>query len=673
MSSDNTDPAHEPGHDAQHVPPAPQAKDRPAAMPDDADSPGRVAAGREDGGGDAQGEGDPGEAGQGGRRRGPRGGRRRGGRRAGPVELPPGAELVVPGEPSPGDHEAAAGAGMAGEGQPAEGQPGEPNPRGPRGPNGRRGRGPYGANGKFRGPRGRREPFDERPGTAGAPGTGGEPVQPAAAPPEAEPVPVFSESAAVGLDAQDGRRRQGGKGAPRPAPLLDNEDHPKLHKVLADAGLGSRRDMEELIVSGRVSVNGQPAHIGQRIAPTDQVRVNARLINRRPGALPPRVLLYHKPPGEISSRDDPGQRSTVFDRLPKLKGSRWVAVGRLDFNTEGLLIFTTSGDLANRLMHPRYGWEREYAVRILGRIEDEVRERLLAGIDLDDGPAALLRVEDIGGDGANHWYRVVIAEGRNREVRRIFEAVGLVVSRLVRIRFGPVGLPRQLARGRWVELADHDVQLLLQTIRKADPTAPAKESGADDDEAERRESMGADDDDGDEHWDDDERQPDFGPLPGDEPAPLSLEQQDDDWQPRSANAHLEGITRLVRKGDGLPRKAGGGGARRARGKARPASPFGDSAGFGAARGAAPFPGGAPGSGGNRRRGQRAGAGRPQQGPGQGGAPGRQAGGGGGSRGPGPGGGQGGPGGPGGGRNRGPGGQPGGNRQGGRPRGRGRKP
>lgn len=663
MSSDNTDTAHVPGHDAQHMPPASKAKDRPAAMPHDAaDSPVREAAGREGGDGDAQGDGGPGESGQGGgRRRGPRGGRRRGGgRRAGPVELPPGAELVVPGEPVAG--EPAAGNGeMAAGMMPADGQPGEAGPRGPRGPNGRRGRGPYGTSGKFRGPRGRRESSEERPGGGGP----GEPVDPAALPPEAEPVPVFSESAAVGLDAQDGRRRQGGKGGPRPAPVLDNEDYPKLHKVLADAGLGSRRDMEELIVSGRVSVNGQPAHIGQRIAPTDQVRVNARLINRRPGALPPRVLLYHKPPGEISSRDDPGQRSTVFDRLPKLKGSRWVAVGRLDFNTEGLLIFTTSGDLANRLMHPRYGWEREYAVRILGRIEDEVRERLLAGVDLDDGPAALLRVEDIGGDGANHWYRVVIAEGRNREVRRIFEAVGLVVSRLVRIRFGPVGLPRQLARGRWVELPDHDVQLLLQAIRKADPAAPPKEADADD-EGDRRESMGADDDDGDEHWDDDERQPDFGPLPGDEPAPLSLEQQDDDWQPRSANAHLEGITRLVRKGDGLPRKAGGGGARRPRGKARPGSPFGDPAGFGAARGASPFPGGAPGSGGNKRRGPRSGTGRPQQG--QGGAAGRQAGGGG-PRGPGPGG-QGG--GPGGGRNRGPGGQPAGNRQGGgRPRGRGR--
>src|SRR5690606_12067702 len=150
-------------------------------------------------------------------------------------------------------------------------------------------------------------------------------------------------------------RRRGGR---KPA----GEDQPKLHKVLADAGLGSRRDMEELILAGRVSVNGQPAHIGQRIGANDQVRVNGRTMPRRAVAPAQRVLLYHKPPGEICTRDDPDRRATVFDKSPRLKGARWVAVGRLDFNTEGLLIFTTSGDLANRLMHPRYGWEREYAV-----------------------------------------------------------------------------------------------------------------------------------------------------------------------------------------------------------------------------------------------------------------------------------------------------------------------
>ena len=415
-----------------------------------------------------------------------------------------------------------------------------------------------------------------QPGSATAPAGPDNPVN---TPLESDPLPVYAETAAVGLDANDPRRRQQNRGGPpRGArPPVDSEDFPKLHKVLADSGLGSRRDMEELIVSGRVSVNGQPAHIGQRIGPTDQVRVNGRTINRRAQPAAPRVLLYHKPAGEISSRDDPGQRATVFERLPKLKGARWVSVGRLDFNTEGLLIFTTSGDLANRLMHPRYGWEREYAVRILGRIEDEAREKLLAGVELEDGPAAFARIEDVGGDGANHWYKVVISEGRNREVRRIFEAVGLTVSRLVRIRFGPVGLPRQLPRGRWVELSDADLQALLQVIRKAGVQAPGERKEGEEaapldsiDLVDAAPAEPADDDeqDADETWDDD-RQPDFGPLPGDEPAYIDPEQQDDEWQPRSANAHLEGITRLVRNGAAGPRKGpgqgAGGGAKRFRG------------------------------------------------------------------------------------------------------------
>jgi 23S rRNA pseudouridine2605 synthase len=431
---------------------------------------------------------------------------------------------------------------------------------------------------------------------------------------------VYSDSAAVGLDAGDTRRGGGGKGAPRgavAATLVDNEDFPKLHKVLADAGLGSRRDMEELIVSGRVSVNGQPAHIGQRIAPTDQVRVNGRTITRRAALAPQRVLLYHKPPGEITSRDDPGQRATVFERLPKLRGARWVAVGRLDFNTEGLLIFTTSGDLANRLMHPRFGWEREYAVRVLGRVDDEAREKLLAGVQLEDGPAALLRMEDVGGDGANHWYRVVIAEGRNREVRRMFEAVGLTVSRLVRIRFGPVALPRQLSRGRWIELSEIDVMALQQAVRKvAAGLAAAEGDGAaggerlaageggvvDTDES----SVSAaddryDDDDGDHDWLDDDRQPDFGPLPGDEPEPLAPEQQDDEWQPRSANAHLEGITRAVRKAQAPARKAPGVGMGMGAGTGAPKRPRGGKGrgGGGASFGASGQPGGNRSFGGAR--------------------------------------------------------------------------
>lgn len=243
-----------------------------------------------------------------------------------------------------------------------------------------------------------------------------------------------------------------------------NAQSEKLHKVLADAGIGSRRDMEELIVAGRVSVNGQPAHIGQRVLPSDQVRVNGKQLARRQPGRPPRVLLYHKPAGEIVSQDDPDNRPSVFDRLPKVGGGRWVAVGRLDLNTEGLLIFSTSGELANRLMHPRYEVEREYAVRILGEVDEEQKRSLLEGVELDDGPAKFSRLEEAGGEGANRWYRVVIAEGRNREVRRMFAAVGLEVSRLIRIRYGAIQLPRSLARGRYSELAPEWVQAWLHDL-----------------------------------------------------------------------------------------------------------------------------------------------------------------------------------------------------------------
>ncbi|MCX7275271.1 MAG: pseudouridine synthase, partial [Burkholderiales bacterium] len=307
---------------------------------------------------------------------------------------------------------------------------------------------------------------------------------------------------------------------------LTFEDGPKLHKLLADAGLGSRRDMEELIVSGRVSVNGEPAHVGQRIGPNDQVRVNGRLLNRRHTPTQPRVLLYHKPAGEITSRDDPGQRATVFERLPKIRGARWVSVGRLDFNTEGLLVFTTSGELANRLMHPRYGWEREYAVRLIGRISEEAKAQLLSGVQLEDGPAAFSRIDDVGGDGMNHWYRVVIAEGRNREVRRMFESVSMTVSRLVRIRFGPIALPRALSRARWSELSDSEVAVLMSAIRRAGNPVAGGQPGAD-----------GDDDQSFRHPDDDFDDDD------------DIESFDDEWQPSTANAHLEGITREVRKGE----------------------------------------------------------------------------------------------------------------------------
>jgi 23S rRNA pseudouridine2605 synthase len=264
-----------------------------------------------------------------------------------------------------------------------------------------------------------------------------------------------------------------------------NAQSDKLHKVLADAGIGSRRDMEELIVAGRVSVNGQPAHVGQRIMPSDQVRINGKPLNtRRQAGRAPRVLLYHKPAGEIVSQDDPQARPSVFDKLPKVSGGRWIAVGRLDFNTEGLLVLTTSGELANRLMHPRFEVEREYAVRLLGELSAEQRERLLAGVELEDGLARLSRLDDAGGQGVNHWYRAVIAEGRNREVRRIFEALGMQVSRLIRIRFGSVQLPRALSRGRfqelapaWVEAWLHDLGVGTDEVRNARSGPPGRKPG----------------------------------------------------------------------------------------------------------------------------------------------------------------------------------------------------
>src|SRR5690606_14550119 len=245
---------------------------------------------------------------------------------------------------------------------------------------------------------------------------------------------------------------------------------PKLHKVLADAGIGSRRDMEELIISGRVSVNGEPAHIGQRVGADDKVRVNGRLITRPKANKPPRIILYHKPAGEIVSHDDPGGRATVFARLPKIRSGKWLSVGRLDINTEGLLILTTSGDLANRLSHPRYGAEREYAVRVLGELSPEQQDSLTAGVALADGMAQSGSLEYLGGEGSNRWYRVTLSEGRNREVRRMFESQGVTVSRLIRTRFGDVVLPPALRRGRWEELQPEMVgalMLRLGLIREA--------------------------------------------------------------------------------------------------------------------------------------------------------------------------------------------------------------
>nr|WP_050009315.1 pseudouridine synthase [Candidatus Glomeribacter gigasporarum] len=247
------------------------------------------------------------------------------------------------------------------------------------------------------------------------------------------------------------------------APVVE-DDAPKLHKVLAEAGIGSRREMEEWIMAGRISVNGEPAHIGQRIMPTDQVRINGKLLPRKNAPCLPRILLYHKPSGEIVSHADPQHRPSVFDALPPLKTGKWLFIGRLDFNTEGLLLLTSSGELAYRFTHPRHKVERAYAVRVIGELSESARQQLLHGVALEDGMANFLRIQNGGGEGVNRWYHVTLAEGRNREVRRLFDAAGIKVSRLIRTRHGPVTLPRGLKRGRWEELDARQVNAVLETV-----------------------------------------------------------------------------------------------------------------------------------------------------------------------------------------------------------------
>ena len=262
--------------------------------------------------------------------------------------------------------------------------------------------------------------------------------------------------------------------------LPPQAESPKLHKVLAQAGMGSRLEMEQLILEGRISVNNEPAHIGQRIQYGDQVKVNGRLIHVRISPPPPRVIAYHKPAGEIVTHDDPQNRPTVFRKLPRLQHGKWQSVGRLDLNTEGLLLFTSSGELANQLMHPRFGLEREYAVRVLGALSKEEKQKLLDGVMLDDGPAMFGSIEDGGGEGSNCWYRVTISEGRNREVRRMMEAVGHAVSRLIRIRYGAMVLPHGLRRSGWMELDENDIRALMKAAGgtdRLDRTPPARGRG----------------------------------------------------------------------------------------------------------------------------------------------------------------------------------------------------
>lgn len=241
----------------------------------------------------------------------------------------------------------------------------------------------------------------------------------------------------------------------------------RLQKVLAQAGIGSRREMEAWIESGRVTVNGTVAKLGMRVSEGDKVQVDGRNIRLQlqEEQTMPRVLLYHKQEGEIVSRDDPKERANVFDALPKLRGQKWIAIGRLDFNTSGLLIFTTSGELANRLMHPRFEVEREYAVRVQGAMTpDQMHQMTKDGIELEDGLVRFEQLTDEGGEGYNHWYRLVLKEGRNRVVRRTFEALGLPVSRLMRVRFGIINLPPRIKRGMMAELGEGEVRKILEWV-----------------------------------------------------------------------------------------------------------------------------------------------------------------------------------------------------------------
>ncbi|HYA38348.1 MAG TPA: 23S rRNA pseudouridine(2605) synthase RluB [Candidatus Methylomirabilis sp.] len=238
----------------------------------------------------------------------------------------------------------------------------------------------------------------------------------------------------------------------------------KLQKVLARAGFGSRRQIERWIEEGRITIDGAPATLGARVSPGQALRVDGRLVPAHVFQSQPRLLIYHKPEGEVCTRSDPQGRPTVFEKLPKLRGARWIAIGRLDFNTSGLLLFTTDGELANRLMHPSHEIDREYAVRVLGKVDDDMLARLKQGVMLEDGPAHFDAIKEAGGAGANRWFHVVLREGRNREVRRLWEAVGVKVSRLIRVRFGPIPLPPHFHAGRTVELDEEASAALYDSV-----------------------------------------------------------------------------------------------------------------------------------------------------------------------------------------------------------------
>jgi len=282
-------------------------------------------------------------------------------------------------------------------------------------------------------------------------------------------------SAKKGLSKQGAAKKGAGKKGqhkkePEKAAKVDfqkatHTDSEKVQKVLARAGKGSRREMETMISEGRVSIDGKVAFLGDRITGTEQIRLDGhhvKLTAQDEDIC--RVLVYNKPEGEMCTRKDPEGRPTVFDRLPPLETGRWVAVGRLDINTSGMLLFTTDGELANRLMHPSQKVEREYAVRVFGEINEAMLQRLRAGVTLEDGPARFQKITYRGGEGRNHWFHVVLSEGRNREVRRLWESQEVQVSRLIRVRYGDMEMQRQLPMGGWRELALKEVNYYRKLV-----------------------------------------------------------------------------------------------------------------------------------------------------------------------------------------------------------------
>lgn len=261
------------------------------------------------------------------------------------------------------------------------------------------------------------------------------------------------------------------------------KDGEKLQKVLARMGLGSRRELEKVIDAGDVKVNGEVARLGTRVHPGDKIKFRGRPL-ATDADVDTRLLLYHKPVGEVCSRKDPEGRATIFEAMPKLKNGRWVSVGRLDFNTSGLMLLTTDGELANSLMHPSTQVEREYLVRVMGRVDDAMIERLKQGVELDDGPARFTDVQEGGdSDGINRFFYVVLSEGRNREVRRLWESQGVTVSRLKRVRYGDVFIPSKLKKGQWMELSQRDADVVYAMANMApkkiyQPSKKAKEKQA---------------------------------------------------------------------------------------------------------------------------------------------------------------------------------------------------